>query len=295
MRQVILAAMKNRLALPIITVLSGLAFTLYFTACEETLEACQPCGSVLDGAINISGDPRVDGTFDTVKRMREFSQSAARTFQNETSLLRQTFGLPEDADVPDIVTAIEEQLFQVPGGTVTIYLEPAKCWVDALWARELEFSCEERSDCTISRTCTENSAPPYCTGFFSGGCTDNACQGECYQAVSDDNVACIEQCIGLCVEMDAGMCPGRCMGDCSGTCSAYDPNASCSGYCGDTCTGMCELDAAFVCTGQCEGLCQVTLDQDLFVGSLEFGANRPSRPVILFGGHDGLTDSGRAA
>ncbi len=263
MRRVILAAMKSRFAVLIATVLGGLSYAFYFSACEETLEACQPCVSVLDGATNIAGDPRIDGTFGAVKRVREFSQFADRMFQNETDLLIQIFDLPEDADVSKIVTTIEEQLLGAPGVTGYIFIEPATCWIDAAWAREQEFSCEERSECMIARACTETSGAPYCTGFFAGNCADNSCRGSCFQASPDDAVTCLEGCIGTCMGMTAGLCPGKCMGDCSETCTAYDQSASCNGYCSDLCTGSCEFDSAFVCNGQCEGLCQVTPSEDL--------------------------------
>ncbi len=254
--------MRNRFLVWITAVLGGIACALHFSACEERLEACQPCGSVLEGSIDISGDPRLDGTFDAVKRIREFSKDAVDAYENDLQLLTSAFGLPEDTDIPDIVSAVEKQLFQVSGVTVSIHMEPATCWVDAAWTREVELSCEERSECMISNYCTENPAAPYCSGFFAGTCADNTCQGNCYHAISDGNGKCLEGCIGGCAEMNAGVCPGRCLGECGEPCSAYDLYGACSGYCGDLCTGICESDSAFNCNGQCQGLCRVSPDEE---------------------------------
>jgi hypothetical protein len=270
--QDILGPMKNSWLMATCTTLV-LAFSINWLAgCEEVLDVCQPCGSVLKGDITISGDPRLDGTFDAVGRVRFTATYAEKIYSEDAARLREAFDLPDDASMSQIVEEIRTQLIDAPGVDLTMGIESVNCWIDAAFARDTGFSCEERSECNISSSCRESDEPPFCFGFFAGtcpidvseDCTSDAgvcestgCRGDCF--VDSSDVSCGEACIGLCSLIDSLPCPGYCGGVCSGSggCTAYDAAGGCAGFCDGLCTGGCHAEARFTCNGDCAGRCLV--------------------------------------
>ncbi len=256
----ILSVVKTTLTIIAALAVLGGCLILFTPGCEEVLEACAPCGNVTDGDVNISGDPRLDGTLEAFQRVRRFAESAAAGFDRDKEMLIETFEISEAAGIEEIVAEIESQLLGNQTVDVAIALEPARCWVDAEYAIASELACEELLECNLPRKPSQWIKAPLCTGLFVGEC-DARCLGQCFDETLPSERSCTEECVGTCSEITGQSCPGMCRGSCSSACSAYRANGECAGGCSGLCTGVCEAPIPFYCGGSCYGHCRVDLGE----------------------------------
>jgi hypothetical protein len=232
------------------------------TSCGETLEVCAPCGSVADGDVNISGDPRIDGTFDAVRGVRLVADEARAALEEDTRTLAAAFGAPvtsRDPITPEeaaaVAAAVAKALLSGDGPALaTVEYEPAQCFANTQMAVKAQVACEDRSDCAVSDGCADKAAS--CTGLCEGVCLAG-CAGQCFSPAQDAGADCQGACIGACGGVSDAPCPGRCVGTCTGACSAYEAGGGCAGRCDGLCTGECESATPATCAGQCTGECRV--------------------------------------
>jgi hypothetical protein len=229
---------------------------LFFNpGCEEVLEDCSPCGEILSGDVYISGDPRIDGTFESLQRIRLFVERSTARYQEDLEGLYSTFDLPSETSMEQVVVTIKTDLFEKDGVDAVIGIEPAQCWIDSTIAAAALRSCEERLDCNISKKCRNADTRVVCQGLFFGDCKEAACDGKCFEDDdADAGSLCGGECIGACAVEDEE-CPGLCVGVCSGQCSAYNATGDCQGTCAGNCSGTCESTKPLVCEGICNGSC----------------------------------------
>ncbi|MDD5308001.1 MAG: hypothetical protein PHU25_11825, partial [Deltaproteobacteria bacterium] len=243
-------------------VLTMLCLVLATSGCGETLEVCAPCGSVADGDVNISGDPRIDGTFDAIRGIRVLTDDARAAFEEDVRALASAFGAvvpAQGAITPEVAAsvadAVSQALFAGAGPVIaTVEHEPAQCFANMDLAIRAQVSCEDRSDCSVSDGCADK--PASCTGMCKGVCLAG-CAGQCFFPSQDAGPDCQGACIGACGGVTDAVCPGRCAGTCSGPCSAYVAGGDCAGRCDGQCTGECESAAPNPCAGRCAGECRV--------------------------------------
>lgn len=215
--------------------------------CEEVLEVCQPCGILAEGDRTISGDPRIDGTFEALQEIRLRVEEMARDHEQRLEELMTVFSISEESGTTALKAEVARMFGPSSASPATTAVRWSRCFVDWESAVSAELSCERRlCNSRISATAA------LCRGFFIGGCPSTE-EGGCYRQ-SDD--ACDGLCIGVCSGVVAETCTGTCRGTCEGgTCFAFDSQGACSGHCTGKCSGSCEFDAPFGCDGVCTGLC----------------------------------------
>ncbi|MCP4680399.1 MAG: hypothetical protein GY854_33925 [Deltaproteobacteria bacterium] len=235
---------------------------VFSPGCEEVLAVCAPCGSVLEGDVNTTGDPRLDGTLEAIQRIRRFAEGAVAAFDKDTVTLSDAFNMATGASVVEITNEIRQHFLNDPAMGVIISYEPARCWVDKELAVSKELACEERlgDECNLPRKPNQRIKDPSCTGLYVGDCNFR-CLGRCFEETTEDSRSCPEECIGACADMEMRPCPGICYGNCSGICSAHSSSGECAGHCEDMCTGVCESPIPFTCNGSCNGLCRVDIGE----------------------------------
>ena len=167
------------------------------------------------------------------------------------------------AEIDDITTS------ELGGATITIALEPPRCYVDA----NAELDCVAECDASFSAMSTVR-----CEGGEVRGRCDATCSGTCYL---EGELTCAAECRGTC----SGTCAGGCNGACDGTCSITDESGdcigtcegtctgTCSGQCTGTCTGTCVADIEGACTGTCEGMCSVEFIEPRCTGETDIMAD----------------------
>jgi len=251
------------------TALACLFFTVSFPGCEEEiLEACPVCGLVDEGAVNISGEPRLDGLIDAVQRVNALAKEIEKNFYGDLDLLVEAFDGSFDPKVASLeeiesfVQKIHSSIFENSQITVTASIEPVECWVDTRLAYEAVLSCQKFLLCFVSQTCEQAAPVGSCSGLCVGECTScNDCFSNIeYQIDTDtdtdshvENEECLNSCVGTCINAN---CHGICLGQCSGSCSSYDNNGDCSGYCSGYCNGLCDFPVPYSCDGACLGRCK---------------------------------------
>jgi hypothetical protein len=230
--------------------------------CEEVLEVCAPCGSLAQGNVSISGEPRIDGTLEASYHLWTIASGAIEQLDNQLAQLATEYGtpLPADgqfrvADVQTLIDAIRAQLDDPSELSTVFEVEPGSCWTDTELALARQLSCEDRTNCYIPQECEEEQLGS-CTGLCVGQCLAG-CEGTCFAQASASNEECLGECIGACDADEQMSCAGRCAGDCSSSCSAYDAHAICDGFCPGLCMGNCLSAVPFDCVGLCRGMCQV--------------------------------------
>jgi hypothetical protein len=256
----------------------SLAAALSWAACEETLEACAPCALPSEGAVNASGDPRLDGVIEAIVRLSSWGARAERDYDTGLDALAHALGYAHAegdggrlhataADVEQIAALLRAALFEQAGVTTVIDVESPRCAVDSELALARQISCEDASGCYIGSGCEGSLGS--CTGLCVGRCVtasgetgQDACGGSCYVEVDAGTAPeeCLPQCIGTCADGTAGPCPGRCRGTCSAPCSSYTADGACDGACDGDCDGSCTSAAPATCDGLCYGSCQVAVD-----------------------------------
>jgi len=255
-----------------------LGAALSSAACEETLEACAPCGLPSEGAVNVSGDARLDGVLEAIGRTSQWGQRAMADYDRRVDALAHAAGYAHEegpegrlkataADVGQIAALVRAALFEQAGVTTSIEVESPRCAVDMKLALARQISCEEASDCYVDSSC--DTALAACTGLCVGRCAtssgtdgEDLCGGSCYVDVDAGTAPeeCLSLCIGTCAAGTAGSCPGRCRGTCSGPCSSYTADGVCDGACGGVCSGSCASVTPIACDGLCYGSCLVDPD-----------------------------------
>ena len=258
----------------------SLAAALSWAGCEETLEACAPCGLPSEGAVNVSGDPRLDGVIEAIVRVSSWGQRAEWDYDTGVDALAHAVGYEHAegdggrlhaaaADVEQIAALLGAALFEQAGVTTAIDIETPECAVDSELALARQISCEDASGCYIDSAC--GGALGSCAGLCVGRCVtasgdtgQDMCGGSCYVEVDAGTAPeeCLSQCIGTCVGGIAGPCSGRCRGTCSAACSSYTADGLCDGACAGECDGSCTLAAPAMCGGLCYGSCQVVVDPE---------------------------------
>lgn len=245
-------------------------------ACEETLEACAPCGAVSGGATNISGDPRLDGLLEAVGRHSAWGSRAEADFDASVDALAHAAGYAHDEGDDGILHATPEQLasvvsivraalFTQTGVETATELAMPRCAVDAKLALARQKVCERAAGCYVDSAC--DFALGSCAGQCAGSCTAERpdgglsdCGGGCYVDADGAGGACLDECIGACALADAGPCAGRCRGACASTCSAHASDGACDGACAGACAGLCITASPAACAGECLGSCRVPFD-----------------------------------
>ncbi|MCK9461966.1 MAG: hypothetical protein M0R80_20235 [Proteobacteria bacterium] len=248
--------------------------------CEETLEACAPCGVPSAGAVNVSGDPRLDGEIEAAVRAWQWGRRAEAGFDANVDALAHAVGYAHAegpsgtlhataADVEQIAALLRAALFEQVGVATVIELEAPRCFADMGLALERQISCELSSGCYVGSGCEEALAS--CAGLCVGRCAtesgsdaEDACGGFCYQEVDAgaDPEECLSRCVGTCAGGSVGPCAGRCRGTCSAGCSSYTADGACDGACPGNCDGTCSSAAPFDCDGICYGSCRVEADPE---------------------------------
>ncbi len=258
----ILRAMKRTISLFGLLMAAAGCMLVFSPGCEEVLAVCAPCGSVLEGDVNITGDPRLDGTLETIQRVRRFAEAAVTAFDRDTAILAEAFGVAEEASVSALTTEIKQQFLNDPTMVVVIAYESARCWVDKDLAIAKELACEDRlgEECNLPRKPEQRIENPSCTGLYVGDCNFR-CLGDCFEETTEESKICPEECIGACADMEAYPCPGICFGSCSSICSAHSSSGECAGHCAGMCSGVCESPIPFDCNGSCYGLCRVDVGE----------------------------------
>jgi hypothetical protein len=230
--------------------------------CEEVLETCPPCGSVAGGAVNISGNPALDGNFEALQRILALAREAEADLDEGLAALAALVGAPvpddgrfDAAAVGDLLEELVPAIVEVSGATVAVAAEQGGCRVDDELALGRQAACERSAGCYVRDDC-EAALAGSCRGLCTGDCGAD-CDGACYAPAEAAGAACLATCVGACSGLVAADCPGRCLGTCLGTCSAHGADGQCSGACAGQCTGTCEHVAPFACDGTCAGQCRV--------------------------------------
>ena len=239
------------------------------------MEVCAPCGLLSEGDVSITGDPRLDGTLESVYLLDKWGGRAIESFDSNMAVLAGQYGvaIPQDGRfsvgaVADVVTAINQGLFGITGVEIHVSMERPNCWIDSFAALERQVICEEGSDLYVPADCSAGQQGS-CTGLCEGECIErvsgsnvNSCTGVCFREVALAGDECLVGCIGSC-EHDGGIeCPGRCFGQCDTTCSDYTSLGLCNGKCEGLCDGVCGSRVPFECEGECEGLCRVPVSEE---------------------------------
>ena len=214
--------------------------------CEDVLEVCQPCGSIADGDITISGDPRIDGTFEAFHRIRHRVDQITANYEAGTAELIRVFGLAS-MNIAALEEEVARSFLSESVVDVVFDLRPAVCFVDWHLETKAQNSCERRL-CSIRIANDE----AWCRGYLVGPC-DTPRERTCFEVAAGP---CDGSCIGVCRDMTDGVCPGLCAGTCQGDCSAYNSAGVCYGRCLGVCSGICESASPFSCNGTCNGVCE---------------------------------------
>jgi hypothetical protein len=254
----------------------ALASMLCGAGCEERLEACAPCGVPSEGAVNVSGDPRLDGLIEAIVRASQWGQRAESTYDASVDALAHAVGYSHEegeggvlqasaADVDQIAALLRAALFEQAGVTTAIEVGTPRCAVDTELALARQISCEDASGCYIGSGC--DAALGSCTGLCVGRCATESgadgtdlCGGSCWVDAGAAAGGCLASCIGTCAGGTIGPCSGRCRGACDAPCSSYASDGTCDGACGGLCDGSCAAGTPIECDGQCTGSCRVAVD-----------------------------------
>lgn len=250
-----------------IKMLCSVLLCLMCSGCEEVLQSCSPCGSVGSGDVNISGDPRLDGTIEAIQSIRRWVVQANGRFDEDLEQLEAAFDVslnrPVAAqDIGILIDAIEAQLLTNPDLEVVMATESARCWANQDLAITSELECEKRLNCNVHRQILADELVASCNGYFQGDCLV-PCRGACFTPSGEDaGASCGTQCVGVCLTCEQ-LCPGTCLGRCMGKCTAYGADGLCAGYCDGECQGDCDWVDPFVCEGLCVGACGLEAAEDL--------------------------------
>jgi hypothetical protein len=230
--------------------------------CEEVLETCPPCGVVAEGAVNVSGNPALDGNFEALQRILTLAREAEADLDEGLAALAVAVGapLPDDgrfdaAAVDGLLEALVPAIIDAPGATVAVAVEQGGCRVDTGLALGRQAACERAAGCYVRDDC-ETGLAGSCTGLCVGDC-GTACDGRCFAPTAEVAETCLPTCLGACDGAVAAACPGRCHGACDGACTSHGADGQCGGACDGACSGTCEHDAPFTCDGTCAGYCRV--------------------------------------
>ena len=236
------------------TALIAAAGSALFGACEETLEACPPCGHIEDGMDDITGEIRIDRTFAALRELRRESVRISERTADAITALQNGFAVTPQGDENDlealtraVQSFLSEQNLQNFGASVSYGV----CAVDRNEALKLQNTCEDLS-CNIDRPSEQG----LCRGLLTGSC-DDPLSGACFKQTS---APCNRECTGTCEEAVSDGCPGTCIGTCEGLCLAYGADGSCQGGCDGLCTGTCIAETPFTCSGTCVGACSASVD-----------------------------------
>jgi len=243
--------------------------------CEETLEACAPCGLVSDGATTISGDPRLDGVLEAVGRHAAWGARAEADYDARIDVLAHAVGyshgegeggvlVATSADVEAISALVRSALFEQTGVATSVEIGMPRCTVDSALALERQNVCEKVAGCYVVASC-DSLALGSCAGLCTGSCDAevagsdaglSSSSGACFIDAADAGDSCLGECIGTCGLAEAGACAGRCRGACDGACTAYAADGECDGVCAGSCDGLCSSDLPMPCDGSCVGRCR---------------------------------------
>lgn len=220
------------------------------TASCEFVENCLEClcGDVDQGVSGITGNPKVDSFFAAAIELDESTTLANDKMESALGDLRATLGLPADASLEEIRTAIDAAFIDA-GITFSMTYEPAECRADVDVAARAAAECDVAVD--------PGEVEVVCEGYCEGTC-QASCTGECRLPSVD--AYCEGTCHGECRVDVTGACYGTCRGTCDGTCSIME-GTECAGSCDGTCTGYCDVAVEGSCTGTCHGECGVEVTE----------------------------------
>jgi modification target Cys-rich repeat protein len=268
--------------------LRGLIFTIpgvvigvaSATSCEkispeppiiDTWPPCGPCGSVLVGDSNPSGDPMLDGFLQAVGNLQNATASIQGDFQANVVALAKVYGVNasngfDPSLVDDVIEAMKADVAQdLDGGLRVSYRSPS-CQADVEIAAQAQARCEKSALCDV--TANQGQSSVKCSGTCDGSCSGQ-CSGALSCTVMGPTANCEGTCEGVCELSAAASCDGTCHGKCSDGCSATDAKGDCQGSCRGTCAGSCELKAPAKCTGTCHGRCRVNQDSAQCTGDAQ--------------------------
>ncbi len=237
----------------------------------ENWPPCGPCGNVMVGDFDPSGDAMLDGFFQAVGNLQNATTSIQDDFQANIVALAHVYGVDArqsfDASlVDDVIGAIKDDVAQhLDGGLRVSYRSPS-CQADVAVAAQAQARCEARAFCDVTANPGQTSVA--CAGTCNGTCSGQ-CSGELSCTVTAPTVNCEGTCEGVCELSEPASCDGICRGKCSDACGVTDANGDCQGSCGGTCTGSCELNTAGKCTGTCHGRCHVNQDSPQCTGAVQ--------------------------